>query len=310
MSDVRPMRILVTGSEGQIARSLRERAAGTGHDVVALGRPSLDLAGDSGLIAQAIRDSGADVVVSAAAYTAVDKAEGDQLQAEAINVRGAAAVADGARQLKVPLIHVSTDYVFNGEKTTPYVEEDVTSPVSVYGHTKRDGEQAVLAAYDNVAIVRTAWVYSPFGSNFVKTILRLASERDEIGVVADQRGNPSSALDLADGLIAVAANLGGSSDPALRGIFHMAGQGEASWADFAATIIEESARLGGPSASVRPIPSSDYPTPAARPFNSRLDCSKIKAVHGVVMPDWKMSVAAVIERLVGPHSHNEGTTGA
>lgn len=304
MSDARPMRIVVTGAEGQIARSLRERAPRSGHQIIALSRPALDLAADSHLISQTIVDSGADLVISAAAYTAVDKAEEDRAMAEAVNVRGAAAIAHGAGRLNVPLIHISTDYVFSGDKPTPYVEEDLTCPVSVYGKTKRDGEQAVLAEYDNVAIIRTAWVYSPFGANFVKTILRLASERDEIRVVADQHGNPSSALDLADGLIAVAANMVRSSDPSLRKIFHMAGQGAASWADFASTIIQNSARLGGPSAIVRPIESADYPTQARRPRNSQLDCSKIKAAHGVALPDWNVSVAAVVERLLDAESHH------
>lgn len=148
-----------------------------------------------------------------------------------------AAVAEAARQLAVPLVHLSTDYVFDGDKHDPYVETDLTGPTGVYGASKLAGEQAVLATYENVAILRTAWVYSPFGANFVKTMLRLAGERDEVGVVADQRGNPTSALDLADGVLAVTAHLVASGDAGQRGIFHMAGGGDASWAEFAEAIF-------------------------------------------------------------------------
>ena len=306
MSGAGQMRIAVTGLEGQVARSLLERAPALGHEVIALGRPAFDLAGDTEQIARAIADTRAHVIVSAAAYTAVDRAETDRAEAEAINLRGAAAVAGGARRIGAPLIHLSTDYVFDGSKPSPYTEEDPTSPATVYGETKRDAEVAVLAAYDNAAVLRTAWVYSPFGNNFVKTMLRLASDRNEIGVVADQHGNPTSALDIADGLLAVAANLIGSSRPSLRGIFHMAGRGTASWAELAGAIFEASRRAGGPSAIVRPIDTKDYPTPARRPANSRLDCSKIELVHGVALPHWESSIVQVVERLVGPAKPTTG----
>lgn len=293
------MRIVATGREGQVVRSLCERGPVLGHQIVALGRPELDLAGDPDAIERRIIEAQPDAVISAAAYTAVDKAEVDRAQAQAVNARGAGAVAAAARRLGVPLLHLSTDYVFDGTKQTPYVESDRPSPASAYGETKLQGEEAVLAAHDNVAVLRTAWVYSPFGNNFVKTMLRLAADREEIGVVSDQRGNPTSALDIADGLLTVAANLQNSADPALRGIFHMAGTGAASWAEFAATIFEASAALGGPTAHVRPIGTADYPTPAQRPANSRLDCTKLYQGHGVRLPDWESSVATVVGRLVG-----------
>jgi dTDP-4-dehydrorhamnose reductase len=296
------MRILVTGREGQIARSLRERGPSLGHEIITLSRSELDLSCDPGKIAHIIVAQQPDAVISAAAYTAVDKAESDSVAANAVNVRGAAAVAEATRQLEVPLLHLSTDYVFDGTKPAPYTEDDPTCPQSVYGVTKRDGEEAVLASHENVAILRTAWVYSPFGNNFVKTMLRLAAERVEIGVVSDQRGNPSSALDLADGLVAIAENLMESSDPQLRGIFHMAGTDTASWAEFAEAIFEASDAVGGPHAAVRPIGTDEYPTPASRPANSSLDCTKLLRLHGVRLPQWKSSLTNIVERLVDPAS--------
>jgi len=292
------MRIVVTGREGQVVRSLMERGAIAGHDVVSLGRPQLDLAGSAQGIAEALRRAAPDLIVSAAAYTAVDKAEQEPDLARAVNEEGAHAVALAASELGVPLIHLSTDYVFDGAKSAPYVETDDTGPTGVYGATKLAGERAVLAAQPDCAILRTAWVYSPFGANFVKTMLRLARDRDEVGVVADQRGNPTSALDIADAILAVAANLTDRDDPALRGTFHMTAAGDASWAEFADAIFAASARLGGPSAAVKAIATSDYPTPAKRPANSRLDSSKLDRAHGVRLPDWRDSLPNVVRRLL------------
>lgn len=291
------MRVVVTGSQGQVVRSLIERGSEQGHVIVSLGRPELDLAGDLDTTAGAIARSRPQVVVSAAAYTSVDKAESERDLAFAINERGAAAVARAARQLDVPLIHISTDYVFAGTAAVAYRESDPTEPSTVYGASKLAGETAVVAEQPDSAIIRTAWVYSPFGANFVKTMLRLAADRDEVSVVADQRGNPTSALDLADGLLAVANNLLDERDRG-RGIFHMTAAGEASWAELAEAVFDASNRLGGPSATVRPIPTQAYPTPARRPGNSRLDCSKIERVHGVRLPKWESSLRLVVSRLV------------
>lgn len=293
------MRILVTGRNGQIAASLRELAPLSGHEIIALGRPALDLAGDPAAIEQAIVDATPEVLVSAAAYTAVDQAESDRDAARAVNVRGAEAVAAAAKQRGVPLLQLSTDYVFDGRKAVPYVETDPTCPTSVYGETKRDGEDAVLRRYDNVVVLRTAWVYSPFGSNFVKTMLRLANDRDEVTVVADQIGNPTSALDIAGGLIAIAENLVRSDEPRLRGIFHMTASGSANWAEFAEAVFKASEQVGGPTARVRHITTSEYPTPARRPANSRLDCAKLESAHAVRLPHWETSVRATVEQLVG-----------
>ena len=292
------MRIAVTGKEGQVARSLLERGAAAGHNMVLIGRPELDLSGNAQAIMKAIDTARPDVIVSAAAYTAVDKAETERDLAFAINEKGAGAVAAAANAIRVPLVHLSTDYVFDGSKLDPYREDDETGPTGVYGASKLAGEQAVLAAYDNVAILRTAWVYSPFGANFVKTMLRLAGDRDEISVVDDQRGNPTSALDIADGIIAISENLMTGTDPAQRGIFHMAGSGEASWAEFARAIFEYSIADGGPGARVKAIASTDYPTPARRPANSRLNGDKLALTHAVRMPDWHQSTATIVARLV------------
>lgn len=291
------MRIAVTGKAGQVVTSLVERGAATGHEVIALGRPELDLA-DPASVVRVLEAAAPDAIVSAAAYTAVDRAESESDLVHAVNGTGAGAVAEAARTLGVPLVHVSTDYVFDGTLGRPYAESDPTGPIGVYGASKLAGEQAVLAAYgDNSAVLRVAWVYSPFGANFVKTMLRLARDRDEVSVVADQLGNPTSALHIADGIIRVATNMVADSYPELRGVFHMTASGEASWADFAEAIFAASAAWGGPSARVKRITTADYLTPAKRPANSRLDCSLIAKAHGVVLPEWRQSLESVMARL-------------
>lgn len=293
------MRIVVTGREGQVVRSLLAQGPAGGHEIVPLARPELDLASGTNCEAllAALRP---DVLVSAAAYTAVDRAESEPDLAQAVNATGPAALAAAASGLGVPLIHLSTDYVFAGDKAAPYVESDAVQPLGVYGASKLAGEQAVLARYaENTVILRTAWVYSPFGANFVRTMLRLAGDLDEVGVVADQCGNPTSALDIADGIVRVAANLLADPDPALRGVFHMTAAGETTWAGFAEAIFAESAAVGGPSARVRPIATSDYPTPARRPANSRLDCSKLDQRHAVRLPHWRGATKRVVGRLIG-----------
>lgn len=292
------MRIVVTGREGQVVRSLIERGAATGHDIVPLGRPELDLALEPESIAVALAAASPDVIVSSAAYTGVDKAETEPELAFAINERGAGAVAKTASDLGVPLVHLSTDYVFDGAKEAPYVESDDPAPTGAYGASKLAGERAVLASHADTIVLRTAWVYSPFGTNFAKTMLRLAGEREEVSVVADQVGNPTSAEDIADGILRIASNLQADPSPALRGIFHMTASGEASWADFAEAIFSASEAVQGPAALVRRISTAEYPTPAKRPRNSRLDCSKLGRVHGVRLPEWRTSAASVVRRLV------------
>ncbi|WP_332699437.1 dTDP-4-dehydrorhamnose reductase [Devosia sp.] len=292
------MRLVVTGKSGQVATALAERGRAAGIAVIAVGRPEFDLsqAEDAETV---LSQAKPDVVVSAAAYTAVDRAETDADAAWAINATAPGHLAAAAARLGVPIVHLSTDYVFEGSKPTPYVETDTTGPLGVYGASKLGGEQAVARATDDYAILRTAWVYSPFGNNFLKTMLRLGADRPELRVVDDQVGNPTSALDIADAVIGVARNLMARPDEAsLRGIFHMTGSGEGSWADFACEIFARSAELGGPSPRVTRIATADYPTPARRPANSRMSSALLAKVHGIVMPDWKRSTADTVKRLV------------
>ena len=290
------MRIAVTGRKGQVVRSLLDRASISDHQVVAVGRPGLDLTADARSIIEAIAAARPDCIVSAAAYTAVDQAESEVDLAFAINDAGAEKIARAAATLGIPLIHLSTDYVFDGSKALPYKEEDLARPINVYGASKLAGEQSVLSAHPNSAVLRTGWVYSPFGTNFVKTMLQLAQRRDQVSVVADQIGSPTSALDIADSILEVASNLSASMDPNLRGIFHMTSPGSASWADLAEATYEVAKSLV--SAEVKRVTSSQYQTIAKRPANSRLDCAKLAGTHGLRLPDWRSSLNQVVERLI------------
>lgn len=291
-------RIVVTGTEGQVVGSLVEKAAGRDDvDLILIGLPELDLS-DTARIAPAIEAAAPCAILSVAAYTAVDAAESNEELALAVNGTALREIGCAAASLGVPVVHLSTDYVFDGSKSDPYLEDDPTGPMSAYGRTKLAGEVALAAATPNHAILRTAWVYSPFGKNFVKTMLKLAETREVVGVVADQVGCPTSALDIADALLAVTDNLLKSNDPSLRGVFHLTGSGEAAWADFSEEIFRVSQSLGGPHAKVDRIPTSAYPTPARRPKNSRLDCSKIERLHGIRRPDWRQSTEIVVKRLL------------
>lgn len=291
------LRVVVTGWTGQVVRAMLERVP-AGVEVVALRRPDLDLAIPK-MIAPALRAARPHVIVNAAAYTAVDQAESEPDLAMRVNGEAAGEAARAAAALGVPVIQISTDYVFDGALDRPYREDDATGPISAYGASKLAGERAVAAASDNHVILRTAWIYSPFGKNFVKTMLRLAETCDEVGVVADQHGCPTSALDIADAILAVARNLvARPQDETLRGIFHMSAAGEAVWADVAEAIFAERERLGGKPVAVKHIATTDYPTSAQRPANSRLDCGKLAARHGVTLPAWRRSLATCVERLL------------
>jgi dTDP-4-dehydrorhamnose reductase len=290
------LRMAVTGRNGQVALSLAEGAEAAGFDLVTLARPQIDLT-DPDSMEAAVIAAAPDIVVSAAAYTAVDKAESEPELAMRVNRDGPEALARAAARLGIPLLHLSTDYVFDGSKGEPYVETDPVHPLGVYGATKLAGEAAIAAISDDHAILRTSWVYSPFGGNFVKTMLRLAGERDALRVVCDQIGRPSYGPDIADGIFSVARGLLQSSDPARRGIFHLAGDGETSWFEFAAAIVSGSAARGGRAVLVEPIVTADYPTPARRPADSRFDCSKLALIHGVALPDWRTSLERCLDRL-------------
>jgi dTDP-4-dehydrorhamnose reductase len=294
------MRIVVTGTKGQVATALAERGKASGVDVVLMGRPALDLTQPDHIF-DALSSCAPDIIVNAAAYTAVDKAEDEPELAFAINAQGAGAVAAAAHRLSAPVIHLSTDYVFDGDKREPYIESDQTACTGVYGASKLAGERAVAAANPHHVILRTAWVYSPFGANFVKTMLRLASSRDEIGVVDDQRGNPSSALDIAEAVITIARQLSSTEHQELFGIFHLAGGGEATWAELASQIFECSRQRGGPAARVRKITTAEFPTRARRPADSRLDCAKVMSAYAVALPEWRASIRDCVDRLIpGP----------
>ena len=290
------MRIIVTGKSGQIVTALRRKAE---RDlIVPIGRPEFDLQypQDALTLLSSLQP---DALISAAAFTAVDRAENETRAALAINAEAPGHLAAAAAELGVPIVHISTDYIFDGRKLAPYVETDLSSPMSVYGVTKLAGERAVAAANRNHAILRTAWVYSPYGNNFLKTMLRLAAERQVIRVVNDQIGNPTSALDIADGLLRVVHNLvSNPHDAKMRGIFHMTASGQASWADFAREIMATSAALGGAYAQIVPISSEEYPTPALRPANSCLDSARLSQVHQVSLPNWRASARAVVAELI------------
>ena len=290
------MRLLVTGRNGQVAASLIERAGDhAGISVVALGRPELDLE-QPATVEAAVLGARPDIVVSAAAYTAVDKAEAEPERAYAANRDGAGAAARAAAKLGVPFIHLSTDYVYPGDKPAPYVESDATGPTSIYGKSKLAGEQAVLAAHAGALIFRTAWVYSPFGANFVKTMLRIGKDRDIVKVVDDQHGNPTSAIDIADAILGVAPGLVAGKTPG--GIYHLCGTGSTTWCGFARAIFAESARHGGPAPRVEAIATAEYPTPARRPANSRLDTAAFTSRFGFELRPWQVATAETVARLL------------
>jgi dTDP-4-dehydrorhamnose reductase len=292
------MRVLVAGREGQLARALLARLQD--HMVVALEPPELDLTSPDN-VARVVADAEPDLVVNAAAYTAVDRAEDQQDVAHAVNATGAGCLAAEAAARGAPFMHFSTDYVFAGDKGAPYVESDPVAPLGVYGATKEAGERAVLAANPRSVVIRTAWVCSPDGGNFVKTMLRLANDRDEIRVVADQHGAPTFAADLADAVARVATRLlaAPAGDEAF-GLFHLSGAPHTTWYGFTQEIMAQAARRGHRTARVVPITTAEYPTRARRPADGRLDCSKITRIHGVTPADWRVSLGRTLDLLVGP----------
>ena len=292
------MKLLVAGKSGQVARSLAE-LAGTGDlKIVALGRPDLDIT-DPASVMRAIESERPDAVVNAAAYTAVDAAETDEDAAMALNRDGPMHLARATAEVGAPIVHISTDYVFGGDADGPYRETDETDPQGAYGRTKLAGEHAVAEANPAHIILRTAWVHSPFGKNFVRTMLRLAEERDEVRVVGDQHGNPTYAPDIADGIAAAlrhAKEHAASRDWA--GVHHMVSEGETTWAGLAEAVFAASAARGGPSAKVAAIPATEYPTPAKRPANSRLDTTRFRTTFGHTLPHWRDGVERCVERLL------------
>jgi len=278
------LKLLVTGKTGQLGWKLGHVLQDQGEVLVA-DRTALDLSlPDS--ISTAVRSFGPDVIINAAAYTAVDKAEAEPALARAINAAGPAVLAEEARKLGALLIHYSTDYVFDGRKNSPYTEDDAVHPLGVYGQTKWEGEQAILASGCRHLIFRTSWVYSPRGKNFMLTMLRLLREKPQISVVNDQIGAPTSASLIAG---TTAHVLKQPKD--LSGIFHLTAAGSTSWYGFTRLIAEAA---GLQAARIDPIPTSAYPTAATRPLNSRLDCSRLVVGYGLQLADWESDARRVI----------------
>lgn len=291
------MRILVTGKEGQVDTSLQAVGEALGLEIIRIGLPDIDLSQPETLEAP-VRDAQPDVIISSAAYTAVDKAETEAGLAQKINGDAPGELARLAAELDIPILHLSTDYVFAGDKAEAYTEKDTPAPASVYGKTKLSGEEQIRAATDNHVILRTAWVYSPYGNNFVKTMLRLGETRDELNVVADQQGCPTYAPDIARVLLAIAQQVAIDRDPTIRGTFHLTGEGETTWAEFAEAIFKGAEARGRKPVRVNPITTADYSTPAKRPANSRLNGDKLDAVYGLRLAPWKDSLEACLNQLM------------
>ena len=294
--------VLVTGAKGQLGRELARAAWPAGWEAVALGRDTLDLADPAAIAAVVADGQGGQpwaAVINAAAYTAVDKAETDQVAAWRVNALAPAAFGEACAKAGIPLIHVSTDYIFAGDKAGAWEVDDPVAPLGVYGASKLGGELAVRTSGARHVIVRTAWVVSAHGSNFVKTMLRVGAERDTLRVVDDQRGSPTSAADLAQALMTITVRL--ADDPeAPTGTFHFSNARAVSWAGFATEIFRQSAERGGPTAIVEPITTADYPTPARRPANSLLSHDALRHAYGIKPRPWSEALSDILDKLIGP----------
>ena len=282
------MKVLVFGQSGQVATELQRQAAARDVSIETLGRAQADLT-DPSICAKCVLETDADVIINAAAYTAVDRAEEESDLAQLVNTDAPGAIAHAAASRGLPFLHVSTDYVFHGSGDRPRTPDDPTGPLNVYGKTKLEGEQQVAAAGGWYGILRTSWVFSAHGNNFVKSMLRLAERHRQLSIVADQIGGPTPAADIASTLLTMAQN----GSRVEGGVFHYAGAPETSWADFAREIFMQ-ANLA---ISVLDIPTSAYPTPAQRPINSRLDCYRLEQVYGLPRPNWKKGLIDVLAQL-------------
>jgi dTDP-4-dehydrorhamnose reductase len=284
--------ILVTGGSGQVGGAL-VRLAPVGIEIFAPGRSELDLTAPAELTAM-VRSRPWAAVVNCAAYTGVDRAESDVVSAWAVNALAPAALAAAAAAANIPIIHVSTDYVFDGSKPDFYVEEDRVAPLGVYGASKEGGEQAVRTANPRHIILRTAWVVSATGANFVKTMLRLGTDRPQLRVVADQKGCPTSADDIARTILTMLNRI----ETGPHGTYHFVNGGEATWHELAEAVFARAAEHGRPAPSVEPIATSDYPTPAARPANSRLATAKLGRDYGITPRNWRVAIDEIVDALV------------
>lgn len=286
--------LLILGAEGQVARALAARAPGAGWEPTCIGRANADLT--TAEIAPLLDQYRPALIVNAAAYTAVDRAEAEETLAFSLNADLPRRIAEACSKANVPLVHISTDYVFDGAKDGPYLEDDPIAPLGVYGRTKAAGEAAIEASGANAAVLRTAWVYGREGSNFLLTMLRLGLTHDELAVVADQIGCPTWSHEVAQSCLSLGGLLQVGEQSA-RGVFHAAGEGETSWAGFADAIFEERVKEGAARVRVRPISTDQYPTTARRPANSRLDCQKLLAVTGWRPRPWRLALRDVMKGL-------------
>jgi dTDP-4-dehydrorhamnose reductase len=288
--------ILVTGRTGQLAVALAGAASAHGVTVHCLGRPVLDIERPAS-IANVLTAHSPSLVINAAAYTNVDAAEDDAAAAYRVNRDGPAELARLCAAASIPLIHISTDYVFDGHKGAPYIESDATAPQGVYGASKLAGEQAVLALCPRAVVLRTAWLYSPTGKNFVRTMLAAGERNSSLRVVADQIGCPTSAEDLANVVLSVAVQLRDSWDDRYAGTYHAAGTGAATWHELATATFAAAVQYGRSMPMVEPISTREWPTRAIRPPDSRLDCSKLAAVLGLRLPAWQDSVRRMVDTI-------------
>jgi len=301
-------RILLTGINGQVGHALNQRlakAAMFSLGLIALDRSRLDLTNHDQL-RQAIKHFKPDVIINPAAYTAVDKAESESELAYAINADAPRVLAEEAVKVGARLIHFSTDYVYAGTKQSPYTEEDETAPLSIYGKSKLAGEEAILTSGASHLIFRTSWVYGVYGNNFLKTILRLAKERDSLRIVADQVGAPTSSQSIADAILQVLVQITDKNVESKSGVYHLVNAGETSWHGFATAIVEEYSKLQAEQgwgmlkvtpASIQQITTAEYPTPAVRPANSRLDCSKLASDFSIRLPEWREALVMELQQL-------------
>ena len=282
-----PLKILISGKTGQVAIELQKHLTGLG-ELIVLGRDQLDLSQPENIRAR-VRAHKPDLIINAAAHTAVDQAENEPGLAFAINATSPGVLAEEAAALGIPLIHDSTDYVFDGSKPAPYTEDDAPNPLGVYGKSKLAGEQAIAATGARHLILRTSWVYSTHGKNFLLTMQRLLQERPELRVVADQIGAPTWAGTIARSTRALIERWQ-AGEAGAWGTYHLTAQGETSWFGFTQAIAEHLSAQGKSCATLEPIPASAYPTPAARPQNSRLDCSRLAREWNVTQPDWQTAL--------------------
>lgn len=290
-------RILVTGRSGQLATSLDTALPALGFEAVAVGQPDFGFDRPDSIVA-AFEAAQPDAVVNCAAWTAVDAAEDEEAAAFRANALGPALMAAACARRGIPLVQISTDYVFDGRKGAPYAEDDAPNPLGAYGRTKLAGEWAALAGHDRTIVLRTAWVHGPMGNNFVRTMLRAGAQLPVLRVVADQRGAPTAAPDLADAIAAILARVRETGwRPEYRGVFHATGGGETTWHEFALAIFAEAAGFGGPQPTVEAIASTQYRTKASRPADGRMDCGKLARTFGVALPHWRDGLRRVVRSL-------------